>query len=192
MPHTEHIALLNPPPRDIQLLSQPKELSKPMPWYLVQTKPNAHALAERNLRRQGIETFLPMQERTERKSSRFVSQSRPLFPGYLFIKVAEGEAPWRSVNGTLGVSRLVSFGATPRPVPEGLVSSLQARCDATGHLRPFSAFAAGDDVEVLQGPFAQFAATVEKIDPEKRVWVLLDLMGQKMRVSLEAGHIAKI
>ena len=56
-------------------------------WYLIQLKPNSHRLAERNLNRQGFETFLPMQKITRRKASRFVSDLKPLFPGYMFVSV---------------------------------------------------------------------------------------------------------
>ena len=33
-------------------------------WHFIQFKPNSHRLAERNLRWQGFETFLPMQQIT--------------------------------------------------------------------------------------------------------------------------------
>ena len=38
-------------------------------WHLIQFKPNSHRLAERNLKRQDFEVFLPMQEITRRKAS---------------------------------------------------------------------------------------------------------------------------
>jgi hypothetical protein len=56
-------------------------------WYLIQFKPNSHRVAERNLHRQGFQTFLPMQKITRRKASRFVSDLKPLFPGYMFVSV---------------------------------------------------------------------------------------------------------
>ena len=56
-------------------------------WYLIQLKPNSHSLAERNLRRQGFETFLPMQKITHRKASRFVSDLKPAFLGYMCVSV---------------------------------------------------------------------------------------------------------
>ena len=81
-------------------------------WHLIQFKPNAHRLAQRNLKRQDFEVFLPMQEITRRKASRFVSDLRPLFPGYMFVGVDSRAAPWRTINSTIGVSRLVSFDGT--------------------------------------------------------------------------------
>lgn len=151
-------------------------------WFLVQTKPNGHRLAERNLNRQGFETFLPLQEVTQRKASRFVNDLRPLFPGYMFVAFELEDAPWRKINGTFGVSRLVSFDQTPKPVPLTLVAGLMSRCDASGKLLPPKILKAGDDVELLTGPFAKFVGTVESIDAEQRIWVLLELMGQKTRV----------
>ena len=37
----------------------------------------------------------------------------------------------------------------------------------------------GNSIEMLTGPFANFIATVDTIDPEQRIWVLMDFMGQK-------------
>jgi len=44
----------------------------------------------------------------------------------------------------------------------------------------------GDAVRLASGPFADFVATVEMIAPDRRIWVLLDLMGRTARVAVEA------
>lgn len=51
------------------------------------------------------------------------------------------------------------------------------RCDVTGKLLPAKNLAAGDEVELLKGPFANFVATVETIDMTQGIWVLIDCMG---------------
>ena len=151
-------------------------------WYLVQFKPNAHRVAVRNLQRQGFETFLPLQEITRRKVSRLTVGLRPLFPGYMFVGVDVGEAPWNTINSTIGVSRLVSFADNYKPLPLSLVSSLMLRCDEEGKLLPPKTLNDGDRVEVLAGPFANFVATVEELDAQQRVWVLLEFMGQSTKM----------
>ena len=158
-------------------------------WYLVQFKPNSHRLAEKNLNRQGFETFLPMQEISRRKASRFVADLRPLFPGYMFVNVDEEVAPWRRINGTLGVSKLVSFNSTLKALPLQLVSNLMQRCDTEGKLLPAKTLSSGDHVEVLTGPFANFVATVERIDAKERVWILMDFMGQSTRIRIAPDQI---
>ena len=158
-------------------------------WYLIQCKPNSHRLAERNLHRQGFETFLPMQQITRRKASHFVSDLKPLFASYLFVNVNSDLAPWRSINSTIGVSRLVSFDGKPKPLPLQLISGLMLRCDASGVLLPPNSLDQGDSVEILTGPFANFIATVDTIDPDHRIWVLMEFMGQKTRMHITAVQL---
>ena len=150
-------------------------------WYLVQFKPNSYGIAESNLNRQGFETFLPMQKTTRRKASRFVNDFKPLFPGYMFVSVNSQLAPWRTINSTIGVCRLVSFEGKPKPLPRQLVSGLMLRCDTAGKILPPKTLNEGDGVELLTGPFANFIATVDTIDPERRIWVLIVLMGRPRR-----------
>ena len=158
-------------------------------WYLIQFKPNSHRMAERNLHRQGFQTFLPMQHITRRKASRFVSDLKPLFPGYMFVSGNGELAPWRTINSTIGVSRLVSFEGKPKPLPLQLISGLMLRCDASGSLLPPQNLSEGDSVEMLTGPFANFIATVDTIDPEQRIWVLMDFMGQKTRMQVTTDQL---
>ena len=158
-------------------------------WYLIQFKPNSHRLAERNLHRQGFQTFLPMQKITRRKASLFVNDLKPLFPGYMFVNVNSDLAPWRAINSTIGVSRLVSFVGKPKPLPLQLISGLMLRCDTSGTLLPPKSLNEGDSVEMLTGPFANFVATVDTIDPEQRIWVLMDFMGQKTRMQVTADQL---
>ncbi|MBF9038851.1 transcriptional activator RfaH [Rhodobacterales bacterium LSUCC0246] len=160
-------------------------------WYLVQFKPNSHNIALRNLNRQGFETFLPMLTFISRVGSRFVPKSRPLFPGYLFVALDAGQGEWRKINSTYGVARIVSFAGQPNPVPHDLVTGLKARCDDAGVLTAVSDLAPQDQVTLQKGPFSQFVATVESLDEDQRVWVLIDLMGQKTRINVAQEDLTK-
>ena len=157
-------------------------------WCLRQFKPNSHRLAERNLYRQGFETFFPMQKITRRKAARFVSDLIPLFSGYMFVSVNSDLAPWRTINSTIGVSKLVSFEGKPKPFSLQLISGLMLRCGASGTLLPPKSLNEGDSVEMLTGPFTNFIAKVETIDPEQLISVLLDFMGQETRIQVTADQ----
>jgi transcriptional antiterminator RfaH len=159
-------------------------------WYLAQSKPNRQSIAELHLARQGFEVFAPqhresLQTRTGREWVR-----RPLFPGYLFVKADPAQGAWRAIRGTLGISRLVQFGKDePVRVPEDLITGLMHRCDTLGDdlsdpLQP------GDRVRMLGGPFMDFLATVQKISPGQRVWVLLDFMGRQARAFVWRSEIS--
>jgi transcriptional antiterminator RfaH len=158
-----------------------------MSWFLAQLKPNGAQIAKRNLERQGFETFLPLEETTQQRAGRFVTVRRPLFPGYIFVAFSAVQGCWRAINSTQGITRLVSFGRAPAPVPSGLVGGLQLRCDSMGKL-----VATGDAVTFTKGPFTDFVGEVEKIDTDRRVWVLMDLMGGQTRVKAEEAQLRAV
>lgn len=160
------------------------------PWFVVQLKPNAEAIAKRNLLRQGIQIFAPFEEVTARKAGKLVQSRRALFPGYLFVSFDPADIRWRAVNSTMGVCRLVRFAEDrPAPVPPELISSLMQRCDPSGRLLPPQCLQGGATVRVTQGPFADFIGTVEQIAPEQRIWVLLDVLGKNTRVAIRPADL---
>ena len=69
-------------------------------------------------------------------------------------------------------------------VPKRLISELQNQCDDSGRLLPPQSFATGTTVKVSMGPFSDLLATVEKMDGQQRVWVLLDILGKDTRVAI--------
>lgn len=158
-------------------------------WYLAQFKPNSHKIAKRNLEQQGFRTFLPVQEETYRWRGRFLTEKRPLFPGYIFLSFDVHEGAWRAVRSTQGITRLVSLGAGPTAVPTQVVSQLMLRCDRDGNLLPPRILQKGDAVTLTKGPFAGFTATIEGMAPERRICLLLELMGHNMRVSARSSDL---
>ena len=160
-------------------------------WYLIQTKPNAHNTAARNLTRQGCDVFLPLVEQTRRMAQQFRTELRPLFPGYLFVGLHAQAPTWRTLNSTHGVSRGVSLDGTYRPVPEPLITQLQTQCDEAGVFRVQDTYTSGDVVEIQTGPFASFLAEVVDMAPDQRIWVLIDLLGQKSRIAMDQQDLRR-
>ena len=151
-------------------------------WFVIQFKPNSHFQAEKNLTRQGFETFLPLHEVTSRKASRFVKSTKPLFPGYMFVSFDKTDNEWHKVKYTYGVSRLITFHSSLKSIPYTFVDNLMKRYDSSGKLIPIVKMEKGAKVEILKGPFANFIATVEEYESEQRIWVLMDLMGRKSKI----------
>lgn len=161
-------------------------------WFLAQLKPNSAKIAERNLKRQGFRTFLPVEEVTKRARSKFVTAEQPMFPGYIFVAFDVTEGGWRSINSTNGITRLVSFGKDPTPVPIDIIEGLMVRCDDQGKLMSPRLLNPGDQVAMARGPFANLLAEVDKIEPDRRVWVLLDIMGSRTRVVVDVDQLRAV
>ena len=162
-------------------------------WYLAHLRPNGLKAAKINLERQSFKVFCPMYEVLSGVPAKARTAKRPLFPGYLFISVARESQPWRAINSTYGVSRLISLDPKgPNAVPQDFMSALIDRCDPNGVLRSQPGLEVGDKVEVLQGPFSKIVSTIEFIDSDKRIWMLLDLFGRKTKVGLSANDVWKL
>ena len=151
-------------------------------WFVLQFKSNSQHIAVKNLNRQGFETFLPLHDTTSRRVSRFINTSKPLFPGYMFIKFDRAESEWHKINSTYGVSRLITFNSILKSIPTVFVDNLIKQYDLSGKLIPLRELKKGDHVTVLKGPFANFIATVEKYEADQRIWILMDLMGRKTKI----------
>lgn len=161
-------------------------------WFLAQLKPNCSQIANRNLIRQGFRVFLPLEEQSRQRNGRFVTVERPLFPGYIFVAFDVTKGLWRTVNSTYGITRLVSFGQEPAPVPSDFVTQLMQRCDGAGKLLPPKLLEPGEQVALTSGPLANFVAEVEKVASDRRVWVLIDFMGAKTRLAVGAEQLRAV
>jgi transcriptional antiterminator RfaH len=164
----------------------------PARWYVVQTQVNGEAKAADNLRRQGFETYLPRYLKRRRHARKVDFTAKPLFPRYMFVAIDIATQRWRSVQSTFGVSRLVTNGDEPAVVPEGVVSTLQAREDAKGFVKMDArpAFAPGDKVRVLAGAFMDNAGLFNGMADHDRVSILLEMLGRQVRVLLDADMVS--
>ena len=151
-------------------------------WFIIQLKPNSHNQALKNLTQQGFETFLPLDDVTLRKASRFVTITKPLFPGYMFVSFDRAKSDWHKINNTYGVSRLITFNSIIKSIPSIFIDHLMKRYDLSGKLIPVQKLKKGDRVTISKGPFANFIASVEEYETDQRISILMDLMGRKTKI----------
>ena len=117
---------------------------------------------------------------------------RPLFPGYMFVAFDRKNMPWHKINNTLGVSKLLTLNNEPYIIPKTLITNMMAQCDLGGIFHPERQFTKGDSVRFISGPFDSFLATVENIDKNQRVWVLIGLMGQSTRTIIKIEKLKSV
>jgi transcriptional antiterminator RfaH len=161
-------------------------------WYVVQTHINGEAKAASNLVRQGFGVYFPRYLKRRSHARKVDMVARPLFPRYLFVAIDLATQRWRSIQSTIGVSHLVSWGGSPASVNDGVIGALKQREDDGGFIRLDRrvSFAPGDKVRVLDGAFIDSLALVEGTNDRDRVAILLDFLGRKVRVLVGADLIA--
>jgi transcriptional antiterminator RfaH len=153
-------------------------------WFAVQVQPRKESLACLHLARQDFVHFAPRVSRTRRCAGRTLTLSEPLFPGYVFAALDLAQEPWRSINGTIGVARLVAFGDQPVPLPAGFVEALVGRSDSEGVVGFEAPLAPGDAVRIVGGALDDMVGTLVSADRHTRVMVLVELLSGPRRVQL--------
>lgn len=153
-------------------------------WYAVRAQPKKEHLAELHLHRQGFRPFLPKIPKVVRYPTRTETLSVPFFPGYLFVNLSLAQDRWRSVNGTIGVQNIVTFGDRPAPAPAGLIEALLAGASPNGEINLDETFERGNHVRVVGGPFDGHIGTFEGMADGDRVTILLRMLAREVAVRI--------
>jgi transcriptional antiterminator RfaH len=163
-------------------------------WYVVQTRPQAEGKAAVHLGRQGFEIYFPRYLKRRRHARRVDMVAAPLFPRYMFVAIDMAAQRWRSIQSTVGVVRLVCNGEQPAEVPEQVIRGIRLDEDDRGFVRLEKppAFRLGDKIRVLDGVFSACLGLFEGMTDGERIAILLDMLGRKVRVVLDADAVEAV
>lgn len=136
------------------------------------------------------EVLVPTHEVVEVKGGKKVAKSKRLYPGYVLVKMVMNERTLHEINNIQGVIKFVGGGTMPQALREdemnkilGIESAEPVEGVDEGQRIPFYV---GQSVEVAEGPFADFAGTIEHIDNEKgKVKVQVSLFGRSTIIELD-------
>lgn len=162
-------------------------------WYAVCCKPRQEAVAEENLLRQGFHVHLPRIRIRQRRRGQWIDAVEVLFPRYIFIRIDPARRSTATIRSTRGVVGLVRFGGQPAVVPDAVMDALRQREDAASGLhedkRPL--FSEGEAIKLVDGPLAGMEGVFTQKDGDKRVIVLLELLGKANKVTVSRDWIAR-
>jgi len=160
-------------------------------WFVVHTKPRKESLALENLLKQGYVAYCPQTVIPRRRRQQWQKVSEPLFPRYLFVQLNVGIDNFSPIRSTFGVIGLVKFGSQPALMPDEVVEAIQKQESELGESsieHPF--WQKGDELEVLEGPFAGLKGVFQKKESMERVSLLLDILGRQNRFSVPVNYLA--
>jgi len=160
-------------------------------WYAVYTRTGMERMALGNLELQGYAAYLPLRAKERRHARTVDTIKAPLFPRYLFVALDMATDGWRAINGTYGVSYLVTMGERPSAVPSGIVEAIRNRENDEGLVEvaepcPYSE---GEVVAITRGALADQTAIFKCGDDRQRVTLLLSLLGREMEVRLPTSAV---
>jgi transcription termination/antitermination protein NusG len=118
---------------------------------------------------------------------------RKFFPGYMLVQMELDDDSWHLVKGTPKITGFVGGTTRPPAVPDKEVQRLTQQIDeGTLKPKPRVYFEEGENVRVMNGPFANFNGIVETINEDKaKVRVLVSIFGRSTAVELDFIQVEK-
>lgn len=173
-------------------------------WYIINVQTGsegtAKAAIEERIRSHKMESFfgdilIPSENVVQLVKGQKQTKSKKFFPGYMFINMHLSDESWQLVKSSAKVSGFVGGGPKTRPpeVPEAEVLRVTQQM-TMGAEKPRAKinFSHGENVTVVDGPFSNFAGTVEDINEEKgKVKVLVSIFGRPTPVELDFVQVEK-
>jgi transcription antitermination factor NusG len=156
-------------------------------WYAAYTSANHEKRVAHELGRRSVECYLPLYGIVRRWKDRRVRLDLPLFPGYVFVRMALRER--LRVLQVPGVARLVGFEGHPAAVPDEDIEAIRT-CLAGGHpLLPHRYLQRGQRVRVLSGPLAGLTGVVVRRKKETRLVISFDLLTRSVAVEVDLSDL---
>ena len=169
-------------------------------WFVIHTYSGQEARARQALterarahdREAAIhEILIPEESVVEVVKGERRTSKRKFFPGYILVKMELDDELWHIVKNTARVTGFVGVGATPTPIPESDVLRMIGQME-TAKPKPKIVFDEGENVRVINGPFANFSGVVADVKPEKeKLRVLVTIFGRSTPVELGFEQVEK-
>jgi len=139
------------------------------------------------------ETSVPTQNIVEVKRGVRVNSERKIFPGYILIKMNLNDDTWHIIKNTPKLSGFLGNKGKPIPISNSEAKRIsQQVIDGVEKSRPAVMYDVGEQVKVIDGPFASFNGEIEQIDEEKaRLRVAVSIFGRSTPVDLEYSQVEK-
>ncbi len=159
-------------------------------WYAAYVCANHEKRVGEQFVERAIEHFLPVYETLRRWKDRRVRLHRPLFPGYVFVRIPLQDR--LRVLQTPRVVRLVGFNGLPSALPDDEMEALRNGIVHAIHAEPHTYLTVGQRVRITGGPLTGLEGILLRKRANLRVVVSLDLIHRSFVVNVDCADVRPI
>jgi transcription antitermination factor NusG len=159
-------------------------------WYAVCTRSNHEKCAAAQLDLRSIEHFLPLYETVRNWKDRRKRVEFPLFPGYIFVRIALQER--MRVLLTPGIVRLVGFDNRPAALPIEEIEALRSVLVHGVHSEPHPYLSVGRRVRITRGALAGMEGVLIRKKGRVRLVLSIDLIRQSAMIEVDSADVGVI
>jgi transcription antitermination factor NusG len=159
-------------------------------WYAAYTCANHEKRVAAELGARDVEHFLPLYASMRRWKDRRVQLELPLFPGYVFVRLALSQR--LRVVQIPSLVRLVGFGGLPTALPDTEMEIMRSGLSQNLRVEPHPFLTVGRRVRITCGPFAGLEGVLKRKKSDVRVVVSLELIQRSVAVDVEAADLSPL
>ena len=138
-----------------------------------------------------FDVVVPKETQIVIKKGQPTTEEKKLFPGYVLVDMVVTDDSWYVVRNTPNVTGFVGSGTIPIPVSPEEFKIIKRHMGQSEPKFKID-FAVGDNVMVLDGPFANYDGLISTIDEDKgKVKVLITIFGRETPVELDFTQVKK-
>ena len=172
-------------------------------WYIIHAYSNFEYKVADSIREQAKhrhldhlfeEIIVPTEKVVEVRHGQKYAAERKFFPGYVLAKVELTDEVYHLIRNTPKVTGFLGSHKKPLPISEAEAAYILHQIqEGIERPKPLVSFEVGEQVQVSDGPFSSFNATVEEIDDTRsRLKVAVLIFGRPTPVELEFSQVKKI
>lgn len=159
-------------------------------WYAAYTCANHEKRVAEQLTERAVEYFLPQYESVRRWKDRRVKLQLPLFPGYVFVRLALRDR--LRVLQIPSIVSLVGFNGHPSALPDNDVEALRNGLDARLRAEPHPYLIVGRRVRIKHGPLEGAEGILVRRKGAFRVVLSIDLIARSAAVEVDETDVERI
>jgi transcription antitermination factor NusG len=156
-------------------------------WYAACTSPRHEKKVALQMDGNQIQHFLPLYASLRRWKDRRKQLDLPLFPGYIFVRVALKDR--LQVLQVPGVLQLISFGGKPAPLPDAEIEALSKGLAGGCQVQPHPYLKVGRRVRVHSGPMSGVEGILIRRKEKFRVVLSIHLIQRSVAVEVDENEI---
>ena len=139
------------------------------------------------------EVLVPTETVVDVQKGKKVESERKFFPGYVLIQMEMNDDTWHMIKQTPKTTGFLG-GKKPVAMTQNAAEHVMQQMQE-GFERPRSrvVYETGEQVRVIDGPFASFTGVIDEVDTEKtRMKVSVTIFGRPTSVDLDFAQVEKV
>lgn len=177
---------------NIGLLAGNPELYDGLSWYAVRTRPRFEKKVVGELAQKEVETFLPLHSTMRQWSDRRSLVQLPIFPGYVFVRIAASIANRVSVLRTNGVLNFVGPRNMGIPIGDEEIDSVRSIVDQGAAFEPHPYLTIGERVCIRGGPLDGVSGVLKAVNGDKSLVISVNLIQRSIAMRVEGFRVEAI